>query len=102
MRLVVIAIGRLKQGPERELAERYRKRAADFGRQVGLQAFDIIKIMTPTGNGTGTLIFEAYLQAFGAYNRAGYSAAISVVLFVLLLIMTGLQLRFVERKVHYA
>ncbi|RAN77672.1 glycerol-3-phosphate ABC transporter permease [Bacillus sp. SRB_336] len=67
-----------------------------------LQAFDIIKIMTPTGNGTGTLIFEAYLQAFGAYNRAGYSAAISVVLFVLLLVMTGLQLRFVERKVHYA
>lgn len=67
-----------------------------------LQAFDIIKIMTPTGNGTGTLIFESYLQAFGAYNRAGYSAAISVVLFVLLLVMTGLQLRFVERKVHYA
>jgi sn-glycerol 3-phosphate transport system permease protein len=67
-----------------------------------LQAFDIIKIMTPTGNGTGTLIFEAYLQAFGAYNRAGYSAAISVVLFVLLLVMTGLQLRFVERKVHYS
>lgn len=67
-----------------------------------LQAFDIIKIMTPTGNGTGTLIFESYLQAFGAYNRAGYSAAISVVLFVLLLIMTGLQLRFVERKVHYS
>ena len=67
-----------------------------------LQAFDIIKIMTPTGNGTGTLIFEAYLQAFGAYNRAGYSAAISIVLFVLLLIITGLQLRFVERKVHYA
>nr|WP_205678356.1 sugar ABC transporter permease [Arthrobacter silviterrae] len=67
-----------------------------------LQAFDIIKIMAPTGNGTGTLIFESYLQAFGAYNRAGYSAAISVVLFVLLLVMTGLQLRFVERKVHYA
>ncbi|GAA5230514.1 sugar ABC transporter permease [Arthrobacter cryoconiti] len=67
-----------------------------------LQAFDIIKIMTPTGNGTGTLIFEAYLQAFGAYNRAGYSAAISVVLFVVLLAMTGMQLRFVERKVHYS
>ncbi|WP_195849328.1 carbohydrate ABC transporter permease [Arthrobacter sp. AQ5-05] len=67
-----------------------------------LQAFDIIKIMTPTGNGTGTLIFEAYLQAFGAYNRAGYSAAISIVLFLVLLTMTGLQLRFVERKVHYA
>ncbi len=67
-----------------------------------LQAFDIIRIMTRTGNGTNTLIFESYLQAFSTYNRAGYSAAISVVLFVLLLIVTGLQLRFVERKVHYA
>lgn len=67
-----------------------------------LQAFDIIRIMTRTGNGTNTLIFESYLQAFSTYNRAGYSAAISVVLFVLLLVVTGLQLRFVERKVHYS
>ncbi|AJT43015.1 glycerol-3-phosphate ABC transporter permease [Psychromicrobium lacuslunae] len=67
-----------------------------------LQAFDILKIMTPTGQGTNTLMFETYLQAFGAYNRAGYSAAISVVLFALLLIMTAVQMRFVERKVHYA
>lgn len=67
-----------------------------------LQAFDLIRIMTPLGNGTNTLIYEAYLQAFGAYNRAGYSAAISVVLFAILLIITVLQLRFVERKVHYS
>ncbi|MBW4094207.1 MAG: sugar ABC transporter permease [Acidobacteria bacterium] len=67
-----------------------------------LQAFDIIRIMTPTGNGTNTLIFDSYLQAFGAYNRAGYSATISVVLFVILLVMTVFQLRFVERKVHYS
>ncbi|MGO4856106.1 carbohydrate ABC transporter permease [Arthrobacter sp. 2MCAF14] len=67
-----------------------------------LQAFDLIRIMTPLGNGTSTLIYEAYLQAFGAYNRAGYSAAISVVLFAILLIITVLQLRFVERKVHYS
>ncbi len=65
-------------------------------------AFDIIRIMTPSGNGTSTLIFDSYLQAFGSYNRAGYSAAISVVLFVGLLIMTAVQLRFVERKVHYS
>lgn len=67
-----------------------------------LQAFDLIRIMTPLGNGTSTLIYEAYLQAFGAYNRAGYSAAVSVVLFAILLIITVLQLRFVERKVHYS
>lgn len=67
-----------------------------------LQAFDLIRIMTPLGTGTRTLVYEAYLQAFGAYNRAGYSAAVSTVLFVLLLLITLLQLRFVERKVHYS
>ena len=44
MRILIAAVGRLKQGPERELAERYRKRAADFGRKLGLQAFDVIEI----------------------------------------------------------
>lgn len=67
-----------------------------------LQAFDILKIMTPSGRGTNTLMFESYLQAFGGYNRAGYSAAVSVVLFVILLIVTVVQMRFVEKKVHYS
>ena len=44
MRIVVAAVGRLKQGPERELAERYRKRASDAGRGAGLQSFDIVEI----------------------------------------------------------
>jgi 23S rRNA (pseudouridine1915-N3)-methyltransferase len=44
MQIMVAAVGRLKQGPERELAERYRKRAADAGRAVGLQAFEIIEV----------------------------------------------------------
>ncbi|MEE1620536.1 carbohydrate ABC transporter permease [Zafaria sp. Z1313] len=67
-----------------------------------LQAFDLIRIMTPLGQGTSTLVYEAYLQAFGTYNQAGYSAAISTILFVILLVITLVQLRFVERKVHYA
>ncbi len=44
MRIVIAAVGRLKQGPERELAERYRKRAADAGRAVGLHPVDIVEI----------------------------------------------------------
>src|SRR5947209_16889594 len=44
MRILIAAVGRLKQGPERELAERYRKRAADFGRKLGLAAFDVVEI----------------------------------------------------------
>lgn len=66
-----------------------------------MQAFDILRIMTPTGNGTNTIIFEIFLQSFGAYQRAGYSAAIAVVLFLVLFVITAIQLRYVERKVHY-
>ncbi|WP_369797214.1 carbohydrate ABC transporter permease [Nesterenkonia sp. AN1] len=65
-------------------------------------AFDILRTMTPTGHGTNTIIFEIYLQSFGAYQRAGYSAAIAVVLFFTLFFITAVQLRFVERKVHYS
>lgn len=67
-----------------------------------LQAFDLLRIMTPTGRGTNTMIFESYLQAFGGYSRAGYSATISVLLFVILLVMTVAQILFVEKKVHYS
>ena len=44
MRLVVISIGRLKQGPERELAERYRERFDDIGRKLGFRGLDIHEI----------------------------------------------------------
>ena len=40
MRLVVVSIGRLKQGPERELAERYRERFDDIGRKLGFRGLD--------------------------------------------------------------
>ncbi|MDN6513483.1 MAG: sugar ABC transporter permease, partial [Acidipropionibacterium jensenii] len=64
--------------------------------------FDLIRIMTPMGQGTTTLMYASYLQAFGGYNRAGYSAAISTLLVVILLILTVFQMRFLERKVYYA
>jgi 23S rRNA (pseudouridine1915-N3)-methyltransferase len=44
MRVVVAAVGRLKQGPERELAERYRKRAEQSGRGIGLKSVEIVEI----------------------------------------------------------
>ena len=44
MRIVVAAVGRLKRGPETELSERYRKRAAQTGRQLGLRDVEIIEI----------------------------------------------------------
>ena len=44
MRLLIAAVGRLKQGPERELAERYRKRAEQAGGRLGLREVEIIEI----------------------------------------------------------
>lgn len=44
MRLVVAAVGRLKRGPERELAERYHERAAKAGRAIGIRAVTISEI----------------------------------------------------------
>jgi 23S rRNA (pseudouridine1915-N3)-methyltransferase len=44
MRLVVVSIGRLKQGPERELAERYRARFEDVGRKLGFRGLEIHEI----------------------------------------------------------
>jgi 23S rRNA (pseudouridine1915-N3)-methyltransferase len=44
MRIVVAAVGRLKRGPEHDLAARYRERALKSGRGVGLRALDIVEI----------------------------------------------------------
>jgi 23S rRNA (pseudouridine1915-N3)-methyltransferase len=44
MRLLVIAVGRLKQGPERELAAAYRKRAEAIGRALGLREIEVVEI----------------------------------------------------------
>lgn len=44
MRLAVVAIGRVKSGPDRELAERYLERAAKAGRSLGFKSVDIIEL----------------------------------------------------------
>jgi 23S rRNA (pseudouridine1915-N3)-methyltransferase len=44
MRIVVAAVGRLKAGAERELAERYRDRAAKSGRALGIRDIEVIEV----------------------------------------------------------
>lgn len=66
-----------------------------------LQAFDLLRAMTPLGRGTTTLMYDVYLQSFGGYNRAGYAAAISTILLAVLLVLTLVQLLVLERRVHY-
>src|SRR3954462_8481629 len=58
MRLVVIAIGRLKQGPERELAERYRARFGELGRKLGFRGLEIHEIAESRARDAATRIAE--------------------------------------------
>ncbi len=44
MRITIVAVGRLKQGPERQLAERYLERAAKGGRTIGFRAVEIVEV----------------------------------------------------------
>ena len=44
MRIIVAAVGRLKRGPERDLGERYRERAAKSGRGIGLRSLEVVEI----------------------------------------------------------
>jgi 23S rRNA (pseudouridine1915-N3)-methyltransferase len=66
MRIVVIAVGRLKQGPERELAERYRERFDDLGRRLGFRSIDIHELSESRARDTGTRISEEAAAIAGA------------------------------------
>jgi 23S rRNA (pseudouridine1915-N3)-methyltransferase len=58
MRLLVIAIGRLKQGPERELADRYRERFDDIARKLGFRGLEIHEISESRARDAATRMIE--------------------------------------------
>jgi 23S rRNA (pseudouridine1915-N3)-methyltransferase len=58
VRLTVAAIGRLKDGSERELAERYRKRAEQIGRRIGFRDVEVIEIRESRAQEVGKRMIE--------------------------------------------
>jgi 23S rRNA (pseudouridine1915-N3)-methyltransferase len=58
MRLIVAAVGRLKDGPERELAERYGKRARDAGRRIGFRDTEVVEIRESRAQEAGKRMVE--------------------------------------------
>ena len=67
-----------------------------------LQSFDIIQAMTRGGplEGTTTMMYQIYQEGFQA-GRAGYSSAVATILFAVLLVVTVIQMKYVEKRVHY-
>lgn len=65
-----------------------------------VQVFDIINVMTrggPQGNGTQTLVFQIYNETFVNF-RAGYGATAATILFLILLVVTLIQVRIMDKR----
>ena len=64
-----------------------------------VQVFDIINVMTrggPVGNGTTTLVYQVYQETF-VNQRAGYGATVATVMFLILLVVTVVQVRVMDK-----
>jgi sn-glycerol 3-phosphate transport system permease protein len=65
-----------------------------------VQVFDIINVMTrggPAGIGTTTLVYQVYQETF-VNLRAGYGATVATIMFLVLLVVTVVQVRFMDRN----
>jgi multiple sugar transport system permease protein len=70
-----------------------------------LRMFDLVRNMSDQGQGgplnsTTTVVLEVYKEGFGSYNM-GYAAALTVLLFFVILLITVFQLRVLQRRVEY-
>ena len=70
-----------------------------------LRLFALVQNMSPQGTGgplksTTTVVLEVYREGFSSYNM-GYAAALTVILFLVILLITVIQLRFLSRRVEY-
>lgn len=64
------------------------------------QVFDIIKVMTdggPLGIGTTTIVYQVYQETF-VNQRAGYGAAVATIMFLMVLVVTVVQVRLQDRE----
>jgi len=70
---------------------------------TAFKVFDTVVVLTRGGplGATETLLYVLYLEGF-QYFRTGYAAAMTVVLLVFLVLLSILQARVIERRVHYA
>lgn len=68
------------------------------------QAFDIIRVLTRGGpvNATNVLIYRLYEQGFTEIQNYGRASVVATILFVIMFIITLIQLRVLERRVSYA
>jgi 23S rRNA (pseudouridine1915-N3)-methyltransferase len=54
LRIVIAAIGRMKQGPERELVARYLERARQSGKPLALTGFEVVELAESRASSAAT------------------------------------------------
>lgn len=66
------------------------------------RVFETVAVMTQggPGNASQVMLYTMYQEGF-VFFRAGYGAAITVVFLTFVLLLTLVQLRVIERRVHY-
>ena len=74
MRLSLLAVGRLKSGPERELVERYRQRIDGMGRSLGFAGLDLVEFPESRARRDDDRRAE---EAIALRDRIGPSASIA-------------------------
>lgn len=78
-----MAVGRLRDGPERQLAERYRERAEGLGRSLGIVPVEIVEIAEGRGRRDaerraeegGAILFRLAPGIVVAFDERGRSLA---------------------------
>jgi 23S rRNA (pseudouridine1915-N3)-methyltransferase len=73
MRLSILAVGRLKSGPERELVDRYAKRIEGMGRSLGIAGPDLVELPESRARRDDDRRTE---EAAAILERAGSSALV--------------------------
>ncbi|MDE5466275.1 MULTISPECIES: sugar ABC transporter permease [unclassified Bradyrhizobium] len=66
------------------------------------EAFDTVKVLTKGGPGhaSDVLLYTLYRESF-EYLRTGYGAAVAVVFLVIVVALTLIQARVMDKRVHY-
>lgn len=75
MRLIIAAIGRLKDGPDRDLADRYIKRLEQCGRTLRLAPIDIIELAEARGGNVDTRKADEASRLITKLNGVEYVVA---------------------------
>lgn len=71
MDVVIVAVGRLKAGPESELCSRYLERARLSGRGLGLRGFKVVEVVEARASRAAERIAGEDAALLGALGKGG-------------------------------